>query len=93
MAVFDVLNAIECKRCSMEDILLTEQVKSQIPLYIAGISEDIRVSDGEYKARLELCFECEGLTGGVMCKYCGCFVQMRALNKNRDCPSPIGKKW
>ena len=84
---------IECKRCSMEDILSFEQIKTQIPEYLESIDEDVRVTDEEYRVRLELCFECEGLSFGVTCKYCGCFVQMRALNINRHCPSPLIKLW
>jgi len=91
--ILSVLNKIECKRCDMQDMLLTEQVKAQLPKYLDAIDEALRVTDKEYKARLELCFDCEGLTGGVMCKYCGCFVQMRALNKHQHCPSPLNKYW
>ena len=91
--ILDILDLIKCKRCNAEDMLLTEQVKAQIPKYLEEIDEKMRVTDKEYQARLELCFECEGLVSGVMCKYCGCFVQMRALIKNTNCPSPLCKRW
>jgi len=83
----------ECRRCSTDDIDLFEQVKAQMPEYIKTVGEDLRVTDEEYNSRLDFCFECEGLAGGLICKYCGCFVQMRALNKLRHCPSPVVKSW
>ena len=86
-------NLTECRRCSTEDIALFEQVNAQMPEYIKTVGEDIRASDAEYTARLESCYECEGLAGGLLCKYCGCFVQMRALNKHRHCPSPSVQHW
>ena len=91
----NAIDTIKCKRCSMEDMLAFEQIKEQLPEYIKikMIDEDTRVTDEEYKSRLEICFECEGLVGGVMCKYCGCFVQMRALSRHRNCPSPLAKNW
>jgi hypothetical protein len=86
---------IECRRCSEEELALFERVKAQMPEYLNAVGEDIRASDEEYKARLEICRECEGLAGGVMCKYCGCFVQMRAIKKHNYCPNPnpAAKKW
>jgi len=87
------LPKIKCKRCGAGDIAMFDEVKAQMPEYIKTIGEDMRVTDDEYKARLELCEECEGLAGGLMCKYCGCFVHMRALKKQMNCPSPLTKKW
>jgi len=84
---------IECRRCSDEDIALFEQVMAQMPEYIKAVGENIKVADEEYRARLEHCYECEGLAGGTMCRYCGCFVQMRAIKKHMHCPSPLDKKW
>ena len=84
---------IECKRCSIDELLSIDQIKAQIPEYLKTVGEDIRVSDEEYKARLDICYQCEGLASGIMCRYCGCFVLMRALNRHRNCPNPIGKLW
>ena len=91
--ILNAVKSLECKRCSMQDILSFEQIKAQIPEYLETVDEDERVTDEQYKTRLAFCFECEGLAFGVMCKYCGCFVQMRALNKHRHCPSPLSKLW
>ena len=82
-----------CKRCSAAELLSIEKIKEQIPEYLKSISEDIRVSDKEYNKRLECCYGCEGLAGGIMCRYCGCFVLMRALIKTKHCPSPAAKLW
>jgi hypothetical protein len=88
-------NRAECRRCSEEELALFEQVKAQMPGYIGTVGGDMRVTDEEYRARLEFCYECAGLAGGVMCRYCGCFVQMRALKKHMHCPNPdpADKKW
>lgn len=87
------LNSVKCKRCSMEELLSVEEIKAKIPEYLETLDEDIKTDATEYAARLELCSACDGLVFGVTCKYCGCFVQMRALNKNRDCPNPSKKLW
>lgn len=87
------IDEIKCKRCSMEELLSFEEIKAKIPEFLTTVDEDSRVSVEEYAFRLNLCFECEGLVFGVTCKYCGCFVQIRALNKLRHCPSPINKFW
>jgi hypothetical protein len=82
-----------CRRCGADDIILFEQVMAQMPEYIKAVAEDLRVSDEEYRARLAHCYECEGLSGGLTCKYCGCFVQMRAIKKHMRCPSPLTGRW
>jgi len=86
---------IKCRKCSIEDIALFEQMRAQMPEYIKTVGEALRVSDEEYKKRLELCSECEGLAGGLICRHCGCFVQMRALKNNSHCPNPSasGRSW
>ena len=89
----NLLPAVPCKRCDMDELLSIEQIRAQIPEYIKAIGEDIRVPDGEYRSRLDICYKCEGLAFGITCKYCGCFVQMRAVNKHRHCPHPSGKLW
>lgn len=89
----EYVKSINCKRCSMEELLSAEEIKARIPEYLETLDEDARTDAGEYADRLELCSECEGLVFGVTCKYCGCFVQMRALNKNRSCPNPSEKLW
>lgn len=59
--------------------------------YIANIPEDDKVSDEEYKRRLEKCRKCDHLLNG-MCRICGCFVEMRAAIAVRHCPG-TDKRW
>jgi hypothetical protein len=53
----------------------------------------LRVTDEEYHQRLNRCGTCNALREGVLCAYCGCFVQIRAAMRNAYCPSPGGDKW
>ncbi|GHT75008.1 hypothetical protein FACS1894124_5730 [Spirochaetia bacterium] len=53
----------------------------------------LRAADVLYRARLNRCASCNGLREGVLCAWCGCFVQFRALSKANYCPSPSGDKW
>jgi hypothetical protein len=46
-----------------------------------------------YQARLEWCISCAALREGVLCAWCGCFVQFRARPKAGFCPNPVGNKW
>jgi hypothetical protein len=46
-----------------------------------------------YQARLERCVSCTALREGVLCAWCGCFVQFRARPKAGFCPNPAGNKW
>ena len=86
-------NKAECRRCGAGELFSIEQIKAQIPEYLKNIGEDIRAPEGEYNTRLSICYQCEGLVSGIMCKYCGCFVQMRALNRLRHCPNPSESLW
>ena len=90
---FTPLSSIKCKRCGIEELFPLEQIEKQVIEYAKALDEDLRVTDTEYKSRLEICFDCDGLISGLTCKYCGCFVQIRALNKHRHCPTPSGGLW
>ncbi|ULL18769.1 hypothetical protein DVH26_32635 [Paenibacillus sp. H1-7] len=51
------------------------------------------VPDDVYEQRLVRCRECESLLDSHTCRHCGCFVQVRALLKERGCPYPGGSRW
>ncbi|MDR3167101.1 MAG: DUF6171 family protein [Treponema sp.] len=57
------------------------------------IEPSLRADNDLYRARLECCASCSGLIEGVLCRWCGCFVQFRARPKTAYCPSPEGDKW
>ncbi|NMA82378.1 MAG: hypothetical protein GX962_00745 [Epulopiscium sp.] len=61
--------------------------------YVKTIPLDDCVEDDEYKKRLQACKDCLALYYESTCKYCGCFVRMRAKRKNKSCPYPGQDKW
>lgn len=67
-------------------------LKSQLQTYIESISVEERVEAVQYQQRLEKCETCEALHQGL-CKYCGCFVIVRAIKKQMTCPNPKGRLW
>lgn len=78
----------ECKQCLVRD--LTEKADySRMFTYINQLNEEIKTETGMYEERLAQCKQCDSLING-MCKYCGCFVEMRAAVKTNYCPY---KKW
>ncbi len=83
----------ECKGCSATVHHSFEEVKSNMAEYIKTIEPDLRTDHELYSKRLAQCSSCPGLYYESTCRYCGCFVQMRALRRAVDCPNPEGSKW
>lgn len=76
-----------CKKCLIgqqaEDYLrFVEKNKAAIPA-------KSRVSDEEYDRRISACEECDYLIG-LICRACGCYVELRVLRKGASCPY---RKW
>ena len=63
-----------------------EGLYKKVSELIEVIPEDVRTSAEEYKRRLDICRECDGLENGI-CRECGCFVELRAAAKKNYCPS------
>lgn len=59
--------------------------------YIQRMDEELKVNQQNYESRLAICSTCEKLMNG-MCRLCGCFVELRAVQKVRKCPD-IPAKW
>lgn len=72
-----------CKRCLLKDLTDDDYFKSVYD-YIAGLSEDVKVSDEVYRRRLDICMTCGHLVNG-MCDLCGCFVEVRASKIANHC--------
>ena len=53
--------------------------------------EDLKVDQQIYEKRLNICSTCDRLMNG-MCRLCGCFVELRAVQKVRNCPD-LPAKW
>ena len=58
---------------------------------IDTIPEEDRVPEEEYVARLAKCRECMHLQRGT-CARCGCYVEIRAVRKWKQCPD-MPSQW
>ena len=80
-----------CKKCfEFEDDEI--ELKESIRRYIQNIPQEERVKDTVYEKRLQICENCSNMVNG-MCRYCGCFVVIRAVKKKLLCPNPESNKW
>ena len=59
--------------------------------YVASLDESVRASDADYRARLDICRECDQLLNGT-CRLCGCYVETRAAKKGMGCPM-VPARW
>jgi len=85
------MNSKICKRCLLEDLDEIDLLKN-VNDYINLLRVDECVDDISYKKRLETCKSCDYLINGS-CRFCGCFVQIRAKKVNQTCPCPDMDKW
>ncbi|MCX7711710.1 MAG: DUF6171 family protein [Clostridia bacterium] len=83
----------ECKGCRRSVRHPFDEVKEKMEEFLLTIPEEEKVSQPVYNMRMSECRQCSGLYYDTTCKYCGCFVQMRAMRKNKDCPHPGKSKW
>ena len=58
--------------------------------YIQRMDEDLKVDQQIYEKRLNICSTCDRLMNG-MCRLCGCFVELRAVQKVRKMSGSAGK--
>ena len=82
---------ILCRRCLDADIPEGELIK-YLDNYVASLSEDIRVSQATYEARLSACADCMHRIEAT-CTLCGCYCQARAAKKALRCPIPQFPRW
>lgn len=82
-----------CKGCSATVHHPFSEIKSNMAEYIDAIAPELRVNDELYEKRLAQCLNCGGLYYESTCRYCGCFIQMRAVRSSMDCPNPEGSRW
>jgi len=68
-----------------------EAYTAHLYAYIASLPDDIKTDTAILQERLEFCRACDDLING-MCKWCGCFVEVRAAKKSQICPS-LNRKW
>ncbi|WP_442952386.1 DUF6171 family protein [Paenibacillus sp. UNC451MF] len=80
-----------CRSCSDDEDVSEEQINRMIAI-LRRIPSNC-VAENIYNERLAACSKCEALMSAHTCRHCGCFVQVRALLKERSCPSPGASKW
>lgn len=80
-----------CRKCFIE-ALGNADLTREISDYIASLPEEIKTGERDYRSRLAVCENCDSLADGI-CRYCGCFVEVRAVKRGLGCPHPEGDKW
>jgi hypothetical protein len=81
-----------CRIC--DSLSLSEEgVKKIIEEYISLLDEDECVTRQVYNERLDACSACPGLISSAVCRYCGCFILVRAKRKDKGCPFPGNSRW
>lgn len=83
----------DCKGCSASVRASFGEISARMNEYMLMLDEADCVTEDVYQKRLNTCDSCTGLYYGTTCRYCGCFVQMRAKRKDRYCPYPGEDKW
>lgn len=79
-----------CKKCLLRDMSEDEHFLD-LEQYIARIDNDLKADSLLYEERLSKCSNCNNLISG-MCTKCGCYVELRAVIKNNNCPD-VPQKW
>ena len=79
-----------CRKCLPEQNN-EEAFYEDLSRYIQRMDEDLKVDQRAYEKRLNICSTCDRLMNG-MCRLCGCFVELRAVQKVRKCPD-LPAKW
>jgi len=75
---------IKCSLCSPPSLL--QKTKNFSKAIINHACDGFtRVSEEEFKVRLDICNECEQ-RDGMVCKICGCFLNVKASWKSEKCP-------
>lgn len=81
----------ECKKCLLLESGEKDVFKT-VSEYLQTVDEGLKADTGEYEARLQKCRTCSYLISG-MCIKCGCYVEIRAALKDKECPDVDDKKW
>lgn len=80
-----------CKKCLLLEAGENAAYKT-VKDYLANLDESLKADEELYGKRLLLCKECDNLISG-MCRKCGCYVEIRAALKNKECPDFDNRLW
>ena len=78
-----------CRKC-LPGQKNEEAFYEDLSRYIQRMDEELKVDQQTYEKRLGICSSCERLMSG-MCRLCGCFVELRAVQKVRKMSGSAGK--
>jgi hypothetical protein len=81
-----------CGICGGDAVIPGPQQVSELAASIP-LSPSLCAAADVYAARLDQCRCCNDLREGVLCAWCGCYVQFRARPKAGYCPNPEGDRW
>ena len=74
-----------CLKCLIADLPQGEKLRQILTERLEQIPKEERTGSAEYTTRLECCRNCGELHGGT-CARCGCYVELRAARKGKNCP-------
>ena len=77
-----------CRKCLTKDMDWNDYFAT-MHQYIDQIDGELKADAVTYQSRLSICSECERLLD-AMCNACGCYVELRAAMKKKECPY---QKW
>lgn len=80
-----------CKKCLLLEAGEKAAYKT-VKDYLYTLDDSLKVDKALYNERLSFCKKCEYLIAG-MCRKCGCYVEIRAALKDKDCPDYNNRKW
>jgi len=81
----------QCKKCLLLEAG-EKAVFKTVSEYIKNLDDSLKVSNAEYRSRLDLCRNCDCLISG-MCLQCGCYVEIRAALKDKSCANFDNRLW
>lgn len=79
----------KCKRCLLAELADKDNVYAHVQKVRALLSKEEKATQEKYQERLSTCLKCDNLLEAT-CQKCGCYVEIRALKIDSDCPI---KKW
>lgn len=81
----------ECKKCLLYEA--GEKVTyDEIMAYVSTLDKSDLVSEKMYNQRISCCKNCNYLISG-MCRKCGCYIEVRARLKEKNCPNVDNRLW
>lgn len=80
-----------CKKCLLLEAGEKRSFES-VQSYLENLDDILKVDDEIYSNRIEQCKHCDNLISG-MCLKCGCYVEIRARLKDKQCADYDERKW